>query len=126
MRVCVYVLTVAMVAGVDASLQRLGLRELGQHLYEGAALEAQRARSLLPTVVALWELQGQVPERLYRVGLVLAGKTRHLEATERERETITQIFPEFQHLNDLDRLSVLLGEREDCCRICISLPRAPE
>ena len=32
-------------------------------------------------------------------------------------DKITQIFPEFQHLNDLDRLSVLLGEREDCCRL---------
>ena len=32
-------------------------------------------------------------------------------------DKITQIFPEFHHLNDLDRLSVLLGEREDCCRL---------
>src|SRR4029434_11359492 len=30
---------------------------------------------------------------------------------------ITQIFPEFHHLNDLDRLPALLGEREDCCRL---------
>ena len=32
-------------------------------------------------------------------------------------DKITQIFPEFHHLNDLDKLSVLLGEREDCCRL---------
>lgn len=81
------VLTVAVVAGVDASLQRFSLSELGQHLCKGAALETQRAGGLLPTVVALWELQGQVPERLHCVRLVLARKTRHLEDNERETET---------------------------------------
>lgn len=48
-------LTVAVVAGVDASLQRLRLRELGQHFGQVAG----RLRRCLPAVavVALGELQ---------------------------------------------------------------------
>ena len=30
---------------------------------------------------------------------------------------ITHIFPEFLYLSDLERLTALLGEREDCCRL---------
>lgn len=70
-------LTVAVVAGVDASLQRLRLRELRQHFGQVAG----RLRRRLPAVavVALGELQRQVPERLHSVGALLAGQTRHLE-----------------------------------------------
>lgn len=72
-------LTVAVVAGVDAAFQSLHLCKLGQHLGEGAAaLVRRRARAFLHTVVALREFQRQIPEGLHRVGLVLAGQTRHL------------------------------------------------
>ena len=30
---------------------------------------------------------------------------------------VIQIYPEFLHLNDLERLPALLVEREDCCRL---------
>lgn len=79
--VSVPVLTVAVVASIDAALQSLCLSELGQHLSEGAAalVGQRRSRALLRAVVALRELQGQVPERLHRVRLVLTGQTSHLE-----------------------------------------------
>lgn len=69
-------LTVAVVAGVDVSLQRLSLGELGQHFRQVAG----RLRRRLPTVavVALGELQRQVPEGLHGVGALLAGQARHL------------------------------------------------
>ena len=90
--VSVPVLTVAVVAGVDAALQGLCLSELGQHLSEGAAalVGQRRSRALLRAVVALWELQGQVPERLHRVRLVLTGQTRHLD---RCRDNQANILP---------------------------------
>lgn len=65
-----------MVAGVDVSLQRLRLGELGQHFRQVAG----RLRRRLPAVavVALGELQRQVPEGLHGVGALLAGQARHL------------------------------------------------
>ncbi len=30
---------------------------------------------------------------------------------------ITQIFPDFPRFNDSERLTVILGERKDCCRL---------
>lgn len=74
-----------MIAGVDAAFESLHLCKLGQHLGEGAAaLVSHGARAFLHAVVALWKLQGQIPEGLHCVGLVLAGQTRHLK---REKKT---------------------------------------
>lgn len=68
------VLTVAVVAGVDAAFKSLHLCKLGQHLSEGAAtLVSRRARAFVYAVVSLWKLQRQIPEWLYCVRLVLTG-----------------------------------------------------
>lgn len=72
-------LTVAEVAGVNAALQSFRLRELGEHLRQGAALLTRRSAGLLHPVVPFWELQRQIPERLHRVRLALAGQTRYLQ-----------------------------------------------
>lgn len=80
-------LTVAVVTGVDASLQSLHLCELGQHLRErAAAVEGGGGGAFVCTVVALREFQGQIPERLHRVGLVLTGQTSHLEEQRKQSE----------------------------------------
>ena len=74
------VLTVAVVAGVDSAFKRLHLCKLGQHLRESAAtLVSCRARAFVCAVVSLRKLQGQIPEWLYCVGLVLTRQARHLK-----------------------------------------------
>lgn len=63
-----------MIAGVDCALQGLRLRELGQHLGEcAAALVGRRTHAFSNAVVALRELQREIPEWLHCVRLVLAG-----------------------------------------------------
>ena len=72
-------LTVTVVAGIDIAFQSLHLCKLGQHLGEGAAALVRRGGARgFDAVVSLRKLQRQIPERLHRVRLVLAGQTRHL------------------------------------------------
>lgn len=65
-------LTVALVTGVDPPLQGFSLSEFGQHFCEQALSLGHGDNPLLQGVVTLWELQGQVPKRLHRVGFVVA------------------------------------------------------
>ncbi len=81
------VLTVAVVAGIDAAFKRLHLCKLGQHLSEGAAaLVSCGARAFAYAVVSLRKLQRQIPEWLNCVRLVLTGQTRHLKNTQCEEK----------------------------------------
>lgn len=81
------VLTVAVVAGVDAAFKGLHLRKLGQHLSKGAAaLVSLGAWAFADAVVSLRKLQRQIPEWLYCVRLVLTGQTRHLKKYAARRE----------------------------------------
>ena len=82
-RVCMFTsfkLTVALLTGVDVSLQRFSLGELGQHFRQMARSLSSRLPAI--TVIPLWELQRQIPERLHGVGAVVAGQARHLRMTE--------------------------------------------
>lgn len=82
------VLTVAVVAGVDAAFKSLHLCKLGQHLSEGAAaLVSCGARAFVYAVVSLWKLQRQIPEWLHCVRLVLTGQTGHLKSAQRQEKT---------------------------------------
>lgn len=74
-------LTVTVVTGVDVSLQCFSLCELGQHFRQ----VTRRLRGRLPAVavIALGELQRQIPERLHGVGAMIAGQARHLNIRQR-------------------------------------------
>lgn len=81
------VLTVALVAGIDPPLQSFGLCELCQHLRERAvAVIGSGCGPLLHTVIALRKLQGQIPERLHCVRLVVTGQAGHLEKQRRHHD----------------------------------------
>lgn len=74
MTVCL--LTVALLAGVDVSLQRFRLSKLGEHFRQMARGLSGRLPAV--AVVALGELQGQIPEGLHGVGAMVARQARHL------------------------------------------------
>lgn len=69
-------LTVTVVAGVDVSLQCFGLCELGQHFCQVARSLSSRLPAI--TVIALGELQRQIPEWFHGVGAMVTGQTRNL------------------------------------------------
>lgn len=78
-------LTVTVVTGVDVSLQRFSLCELGQHFRQMAGSLSSRLPAI--TVIPLRELQGQIPERLHGVGAMIAGQARHLQTRGRGIKT---------------------------------------
>lgn len=69
-------LTVTLIAGVDVSFQSFSLGELGQHLRQMAGSLSGRLPAV--AVIALRELQREIPEWLHSVGTVATGQTCHL------------------------------------------------